>query len=142
MQHPRLPLTCLCTPAAAHPSPPDSRGCPALSAPGFVSACLPAAEAHNPAAGFSPVFSCCFQNGALAKRPLVSRGAAELMPVEKEKWWQRAMGGCRRSCRGKPRLQTEGRKDNGIGLPWRRVLRTFLGSTPCSFISIKGMFRS
>lgn len=121
MQHPRLPLTCLCTPAAAHPSPPRQPGLPGTRCPGCpgICVCLPAAAvaAHSPAAGFSPVFSCCFQNGALAKRPLVSWGAAELIPGEKEKWWQRVMGGCRRSCRGKPQLQTEARKDNGVGLP-------------------------
>lgn len=84
MQHPRLPLTCLCTPAAAHPSPPDSRGCPALAAPaarGFVSACCSGTQRCLRL--FSGASS-CFQNGALAKRPLVSWGAAERIPGEGE----------------------------------------------------------
>lgn len=69
MQHPQLPLTCLCTPTAAHSSPPDSRGCPAHAAPaawGFVSACCSgtAGTAELCRRRFSGALL-CFQNGTL-----------------------------------------------------------------------------
>lgn len=75
MQHPQLPLTCLCTPTAAHSSPPDSRGCPAHAAPaawGFVSACCSgtAGTAELCRRRFSGALL-CFQNGTLARRQLL-----------------------------------------------------------------------
>lgn len=58
MQHPQLPLTCLCPPVDAHSSPPDSQAAQhTLSQPprGFISACAVAQPPLNGAAGVSPV---------------------------------------------------------------------------------------